>query len=327
VICGNWPAMDLLDHQRGKSADELSGYDIATVPEKTQNFAFGGTMFDGNEKRRLTASPGYLLADVLARDNLRPIGLGEDQEACLGFRDVTRRNYVFRKLNAVYQLRVALDALNQLYGDSVSHAFVDSDRYLSDTLQVRRVQDPGILLANTPTAQIIAGDFGKPAWTKTQGLTLTTESPLGVLAWLSLDRKPLAQSQRWCLKMIANATNQGEKRELHQNNSERTTYALTDLGQAPIDLGGKPADTPTVVTAGDRVLIKLYLVNGLWELVCEGAEYHLYCSTPGVKLELPALNGLLKVTAHRSDGTEDSQQATQPLVYPEGVSYITVRNW
>ena len=327
VICGNWPAMDLLDHQRDKSTDQLSGYDLATVPEKTQDFAFGGTMFDSNEKRRLTASPGYLLADVLARDTLRPIGLGEDKEACLGFRDMTRRNYVFRRLNAVNQLRVALDALSQLYGDSVSHSFVDSDRYLSDTMQVRRVQDPGVLLANTPTAQIIAGDFGKPAWTKTQELTLTTDSSLGVLAWLSLDRKPLAQSQRWCLKMITGATNQGERRELHQNNSERTTYALTDLGQAPIDLGGKPTDSPTVVTAGDRTLIKLYMANGLWELVCEGADYHLYCSTPGVKLQLPTLNGSLRLTLHRTDGTEDSQQATQPLVYPEGVSYISVRNW
>ena len=327
VICANWPAMDLLDHERGKSADQLSGYDLATVPEKTQDFLFGGTMFDANQRHRLTASPGYLLADVQARGNLRPIGIGDDREACLGFRDMTRGNYVFRRLNAVYQLRVALDALNQLYEDPVSHSFVDDDRYLSDTMQVRRVQDPGVLLANTPTAQIIAGDFSRPAWTKTQELTLSTDSPLGVLAWLSLDRKPLKQSQRWCLKFVTNATNHGERRELHQNNSERTLYALTDLGQAPISLGGSPSDNPTAVTAGDQTLIRLYMVNGLWELVCEGAEYHLYCSAPGMKAELPGLNGQLRITLHKTDGTEDTRQATQPFVYPDGVSYITVRNW
>ncbi len=81
------------------------------------------------------------------------------------------------------------------------------------------------------------------------------------------------------------------------------------------------------MTAGDQTLIRLYMVNGLWELVCEGAEYHLYCSAPGMKAELPGLNGQLRITLHKTDGTEDTRQATQPFVYPDGVSYITVRNW
>lgn len=327
VICGNWPAMDLLDHQRDKAADELSGYDLATVPEKAQDFLFGGTMFDGNERRRLTASPGYLLADVQAREHLRPIGIGEDGEACLGFRDMKRRNYVFRKLSAAHQLRVALDAINQLYDDPVSHSFVDNNRYLSDTMQVRRVIDPGVLLANTPQAQIIAGDFSRPVWTKTQELALTTQSPLGVLAWLSLDRKPLKDSQRWRLQMITSASNPGERRELHQNNSERTLYAMTDPGQGTVDLGGRACDTPSIATAGENTLIRVFMVNGQWELVRDGAEYHFTCSTPGIRLELPQLNGLLKVTVYGNDGSAKTEQATQPLVYPPGASYITIRNW
>jgi hypothetical protein len=327
VLCGNWPAMDLLDHQRGQSADQLSGYDVATVPEKGQDFLFGGTMFDAGSRRRMTASPGYLLADVQAQSHLRPIGVGEDGEACLGFRDMTRQNYVFRQLNAVYQLRVALDALNHIYDEGVSHNFVDSGRYLSDTGQVRRILDPGVLQVNAPQAQIICGDLRAATWTKTNGFALTTASPLGVVAWLSLDRKPLKDSQRWLLRMITNAANHGEQRSLHQNNSVATLYALTDLGQGPADSGGQPCDTPTVVTAAGQPLLRVFMINGAWELAGEGGDYHFACDTPGVRVEFPRLNPQVKLTVIRTDGTSDTRQATQPLVFPEGASYITVRNW
>ncbi|MEI6502461.1 MAG: hypothetical protein WCP21_15730, partial [Armatimonadota bacterium] len=54
IICGNWEAVDLLDHERGKTADQLSGYDLATVPENTQEFSFGGTMYDTGAKQRVS---------------------------------------------------------------------------------------------------------------------------------------------------------------------------------------------------------------------------------------------------------------------------------
>lgn len=326
IICGNWPAMDLLDHERGKSADQLSGYDMATVPEKAQDFSFGGTMYDSGDKRHLLASPGYLLADIQHDENLRPIGLGADGEMCLGFRDMRRRNYVFRKLNAVNELRVALDALNQLYDDPVSHNFVDNDRYTSDTGQVKRLVDAELLVLNAPLVQGFAGSFDKSELLKSSGLELSTPSPLGALVWVSLDGKPITTSQRWSLKMVTMAVNQGEEKNLHHTNATKTTYALTDLGKPPIDTLGKASPTPTTVTLNGKPLVTLYLCNGTWELVCDAGEYTLYCDTPGIKFTLPGLNGSVKMTTCSSDGQAQSQQATQPLVYPDAATMVTVRN-
>lgn len=327
IICGNWPAMDLLDHERGKSADQLSGYDMATVPEKAQDFTFGGTMYDSGERAHLLASPGYLLADVQQDPNLRPIGIGADGEMCLGFRDMKRRNYVFRKLNAVNELRVALDALGQLYDDPVSHSFVDSNRYTSDTGQVKRLVDAELLVLNAPLVQGFAGSFDRGQLLKTTGLELSTPSPLGALVWVSLDGKPIATCQRWSLKMVTVAVNQGEVKNLHHSNATKTTYALTDLGKAPIDTLGKASTTPTTVSMNGKPLVNLYLCNGTWELVCEGGDYTLYCDTPGVKFALPGLGNSVRLTTTGSDGQVQTQQATQPLVYPDGVNVVSVRNW
>lgn len=328
IICGNWEALDLLDHERGKSADRLSGYEVATVPEKTQDFSFGGTMYDSGSPRRLTASPGYLLADVQQNANYRPIGIGADGEMCLGFRDMKRNNYVFRKLGAVNELRVALDAIGQIFDDSVTHKFVDHNRYVSDTGQVRRLVDAELLVLNAPGAQGFAGSFAKAELLKTSGLELTTPTALGALVWVSLDGKPIATSQKWSLKMVSMAVNQGEEKALHHSNAEKTTYALTALGNSPIDTLGKTSTEPTRVTLNGKPLLELYLVNGTWELTCAAGEYTLYCDTPNVKFAIPAVEGAVKfTTTAASDGKVESQQASQPLMYPAGVAMVGVRKW
>lgn len=324
IICSNWPNMDLLDHQRGKAADQLSGYEVATVPEKTQEFTFGGTMFAKGETRRLTASPGYLLADVQHHPDLRPLGVGADNEASLGFRDMTRNNYVFRQLNASLQLRVALDALGQIYDDKVSHSFVDTGRYVSDTGQVRRLIGSELLLVDAPQAQGIAGNLQNSGQTRTSALSLTTNNPLGVLLWLSLDGKPAATSTRWVLKMVTTAVNTGEVKSLHYSNPERTMYALTELGKAPVSTLGAASEAPTTVVLADKPVLQAYLTGGTWELLCEGGKYTLYCDTPGMRFSLPRLAGTVRVDQPGSAG--EPARLTQPFVYPAGARVLEIRN-
>lgn len=326
IICSNWPTMDLLDHQRGKSADQLSGYDVATIPEKTQDFTFGGTMYDSGEKRHLLASPGYLAADVQQNPDYRVIGLGADGESCLGFRDMKRRNYVFRKLTAASQLRVALDALNHLYNDPVSHRFVDTNCYVSDTGQVTRLVDAELLQVDAPQVKALAGSFGVAKLNKVSQLELTTATPFGTLIWISLDHKPLSSSQFWCLKMVSTATHRNEQKNLHHSNAEKTTYALTDLGQPPIDTLGKPCATPTVIQLDGKPVISLELINGTWELIYQGAEYRFFCDTPGIKFSLPQLGSTVRLTTYGGGGMT-SNQASQPITYPTNVNVIGLRKW
>lgn len=326
VICGNWPAGDLLDHRRDRTADVLSGYDVATVPEKTQEFSFGGTMFPPGAKERLTASPGYLLADVQHHEDYRPIGVGADGEACLGFRDMKRRNYVFRKLAAAHEMRVALDALNQLFDDEVSNAFLDTQRFSSDTGQVRRLVDAELLLVDAPQAQVIAGALQNAALTRTKQMSVSSESPMGVVVWVSLDGKPVGTSQRWSLKFVSTATNRGEIKNLHQNNRERTTYALTELGTSPVSTLGEVSATPTIVSLADKALVKTTLRNGTWELMCEGQSYYLYCDTPGVRFEFPQMRASVNVTAYQSDESSAANRTDQPVSYPSGIRLLQIAN-
>jgi len=326
VICANWPTMDLLDHETDKSVDQLSGYDIATVPEKTQEFSFGGTMYDAGQKVTLIASPGYLLADVQHNEALRPIGVGADGEACLGFRDMKRNNYVFRKLSARHELRVALDAVSQLYGDQVSHQFVDDNRYVSDTGQVKRLVDGELLLVDAPQVQALAGALQGPARTATSALSLSSASPIGVVIWLSLDGRPADRSEHWCLKMVTVATNTAEVKGLHHSSRETTTYALTDLGKPPVTTSGTPSDKPTTISLAGRELLRVFMENGTWELLGEGRQYYLWCDTPGVNVAFPGLAQAVSLTRFTDKGGEEPQTVAQPIVYPAEARMVAVRN-
>jgi hypothetical protein len=326
IICGNWPADDLLDHRRDQAPDQLSGYEVATVPEKTQDFSFGGTMFPAGQKHRLTASPGYLLADVQHHEEYRPIGVGEDGETCLGFRDMRRRNYVFRRLGAAQQLRVALDALAQLHDAPVGNEMVDTQRFTSDTGQVRRLVDAELLLVDAPQAQVIAGSLQRRELTQTPQLSLTTATPIGALVWVSLDSRPVASSTRWMLKLVSTATNTEETKQLHHTNEERTTFALSALGRPPIATLGEVAATASTVELGGKQVLSVHLVNGVWELLVEGGAWQFYCDTPGVSFSLPQLRPEVTVTRVLPSGETQRERLTQPLTYPSGVTMLRVTN-
>ncbi len=326
VICGNWPASDLLDHRRDQSPDQLSGYDVATVPERTQYFTFGGTMFPAGSRHRLSASPGYLLADVQHHEDYRPIGIGEDGETCLGFRDMRRSNYVFRRLGAAQQLRVALDALAQLHNAPVGNEMVDTGRFVSDTGQVRRLVDAELLLVDAPQAQVIAGSLRQASLTRTPQLSLTTATPIGALVWVSLDGRPVAASTRWVLKLTSTATNTDETKQLHHTNPERTTFSLTALGKPPVTTLGEPAATPTTVDLDGKQVLAVHLVNGVWELLVEGGVWTFYCDTPGVTFRLPQLRPEVTVTRVLPTGEAQRERQTQPLTYPSGVAMLRVTN-
>ena len=283
-------------------------------------------MFPAGQQRRLTASPGYLLADVQHHEDYRPIGIGEDNETCLGFRDMRRKNYVFRKLSAVNQMRVALDALNQLHGVEADNTMVDSQRFVSDTGQVKRLVDAELLLVDAPQVQAIAGSLQNQALTRTSQLALVSTSAIGTLVWISLDGRPAETSQRWSLKMVTMATNTGEVKQLHQSNADRTTFELSDMGKPPITTLGEAGGAGTTVALAGKPLLTVFLTNGTWELVCEGQTLQFYCDTPGVRFSLPQLRETVSLTKLTADGAGPRERVTQPLTYPADVRLVQVAN-
>ncbi len=323
IICQNWEAEDLLDHQRDRGIEQKSGYQVATVPGGNASYTFGGTMFSAGEKERVQTAPAFLVADVNAQD-LRPIGVDGAGEGCVGFRDVKRNVYAFRRLTGHQKLRVALDALGQIYGMPISHEYVDNEVYKSDTGQITRDIGAGLLLVDTPCLHAVAGSLNNPAKAKTSQLRISSASETGAVVWASFDAKPPAQSKRWLLKTATVAANTGQKTRLHYSNAEKTVYVLEALGRPPITTAAEKTTQPTVIALNGREVIRIWLKNGTWELNCEEGRYYLVCDTPGVQVELPELGAGVSVTVINDGAPGAATLQKQPFEYGEAFSLILV---
>ncbi len=324
IVCGNWAAEDLLDHKRDQGIEQKAGYEVATVPGDYRYYTFGATMFSAGQTRRVQTDPAFLVADVKAQ-GLKPIGIDAVNEGCVGFRDVKRNVYAFRRLTADQKLRVALDALGQIYGAPVSHEFVDKNVYTSDTGQISRDISAGVMTVDTPYLHAVAGHLHNRAKAKTSRLDVETAAETGAVIWTSFDRRGPAESRHWALKMVTVAANTGQQLELHHSNADRTVYALKAMGRAPITTLSEKTSRPTVVTLAGREVLRIYLKNGTWELVREGAGYYLWCDTGGVKFELPQLGAKAELVSVNDSEAASGRVQEQPFVYEEGFDLLLVR--
>jgi hypothetical protein len=321
IICGDHPAEDLLDHTREKSPAEKSGYEVSTTPSNTLAFTFGGTMYAPGQKVSLHTFPGFALADVESNPNLRAIGKGEDSVTTYGFRDMARQSYVFRAISEENKLRVACDALGQIFDEPIiNHEAAAERRFVSDTRQIVRVEGQNLLIVDAPTAQGLSGALSEGTL-KTSQLSLQTASPVGTLMWVSLDGKPADTSQRWQLKMVTIAANTGEKKEPHPAGQGVVKTALLAAGEGPVLTFGEASQKPTTITLAGAEIARIGLYNGSFEIVRDRRDYIVYCDTPGVQIALPALGKDVYVTS--ADGRR--VELSQPVAYPKGAPFIVVR--
>ncbi|MFP3905310.1 MAG: hypothetical protein ACLFWB_13785, partial [Armatimonadota bacterium] len=321
ILCSNWPTEDLHDHKRDQSLEEKAGYQVATVPGDHGYYTFGGTMFSAGQTLRFLTDPAFLVADVKAQ-NYRPIGSSRDRESCVGFRDTQRDNYVFRRLTAHQKLRCALDALKQIYDAPVSHDFVDRKEYRSDTRQIERNIDDGVLTVQAPHFQAIGGNLSSTA-ARTETLDINSDADTGTVVWTSFDGKGPAASTHWMIKMVTVAENTGQAMKHHHSNAEKTVYRLEEMGDTPIRTNGRNSSTPTVVSLNGRDVLRVWLHNGLWELVYENGRYYFNCDTADVKIELPDLPDTVEVSTIGTEPPERSPQ-NQPLKYGASFSLLSM---
>ena len=323
VISAENRAEDLLDHGHSTTLVERSGYQVATVPAGRTLFTWGGTLMGpGTEAERAT-HPGFSLPDV-EQQGLRPIGRGSEGQRCLGFRDVSRQVWGFHALEPEDKLRVALDALGQLYDERISHAYVDRRRYVSDTRQIVRVEDAELLRVNAPTFQALAGALANAEAGAPGELTVDTNTPIGAICWLSLDGKSAKESEHWLLKMVSIAINTGEEKSIHVGEAERAIFALTAVGTAPIRTLGKVSERGTTVALAGAEVAWVGLFNGCWELVREGDEYYFYCDTPGTPLRLAGKDEW-RVSVFSGEGEPSELTAAGELKYPDGAVFVRLR--
>ena len=102
------------------------------------------------------------------------------------------------------------------------------------------------------------------------------------------------------------------------------TYLLVRplaAGDGPVLTFGEPSAKPTIIALAGAEIARLGLYNGSFEIVRDRRDYIVYCDTPGVKIELPALGKDVYVTS--ADGKREGM--SQPVTYPKGAQFIVVR--
>jgi hypothetical protein len=322
VISAEERAEDLVNRRHEATLAEKSGYPVGTTPAGRVAFEWGGTLYDAGDRVVRATHPGFSLGEVQAHDHYRPIGVGAGGIRAFGLRDMRRDNWVYHALQPEDKLRATLDAFGQLYDERISHDFLETERFVSDTRQIVRDEDAELLVVNTPTFQAIAGAL-ETAGRATGRMSVRSPSTIGAVCWLSLDGEGPDDSRRWLLKMVTIALNTGEEKALHVGERERAIFSLDAGGDPPITTLGQPVTIGTTVGLNDTEVAEVGLVNGTWEIVRDGDRYHIYCDTPGATVTIADADGT--AVAYTENGSETRLEYDGTLTWPENARMVTIR--
>lgn len=140
----------------------------------------------------------------------------------------------------------------------------------------------GRLTVRTDRFVAVCGEFPEGKAVRIGDWSLVTGSPFGAFVAVSLDGRPLVQSQRILLKMVTVAANTGQKLDTAPPGAPGK-WQLTSWGKPPVVTGGGVSDVPLRVSLGKRELVSLALRNGTWEVLVEDGRAALVCDTGGIR--------------------------------------------
>jgi len=207
-------------------------------------------------------------------------------------------------------------------GDAPAGA-CDLSAYVSDTGQIRRLVDEERLVLDAPRVQAVAGALTTEPM-RTPSAAFSTPSPIGMIAALSLSDKPLADTDSLLVKMVTVAANTGEQKTTREAPPGAPQFRLEAFGDAPVLTHGKPSDQPTTVDLAGSPLISVYLENGTWEAVKQGATWYVWCDTPGARVSLPRLGTEVNVTPFTAAGAGEPKRLGQPFTYSKGCLFVRI---
>lgn len=317
LLFANQRHTDLKFQGTADGLDERHGYSIATGRSGLFNFTFQGIGYDAGATQPAQAWPVYNVEDINAK-GFKPVGIAEGT-AALGFQDPAHKVFLFHNLKYDHASRVALDALRDWSGAAVSHQSIDKGIYNSDTRQLQRNLHTRVLTIDTPTMQAIVGRFDTGVQ-RTSALALTSPTPIGTISAESLDGKPLAESERYLLKMTSKARN--DMMQLTPEPKGPKPFKLYSLGSPPIRTDGVASKAPTRVELGGKPLFELYLQNGTWEYLAEPGHALLYLDTGDVRVTLPAQAKLIRW--HMPGNVIELEPTSPMFTVPSGVLYTEI---
>ncbi|HEX2949839.1 MAG TPA: hypothetical protein VHV83_09785 [Armatimonadota bacterium] len=317
LVFANQRNTDLHNKNTADGMDVRQGYQIQTGRGGSFSFTFRGVGYDAFTTRSIQAWPSYQLSDLRAK-NLLPIAT--DDTSALGFIDPKAHIIGFRNLQEDLATRVAVDALHDWKNAAISHNDFDQGRRRSDTGQIDRSFAANLLRIETPTIQAIVGDFTSQAALQTSSLQLSTPTPIGTLVAESLDGKPLAETERYAIKMTSRAHN--DQTLIKPSNDGPKPHKLTSLGEPPIITDGKPSATPTRLTFNGKVLLDMQLMNGTWEYVAEPERALLFLDTGDILVKLPQQPALIRW--HTQGDVIEMKPTDNTFTVPAGVRFTEI---
>jgi len=303
---------------------QRSGYPFGTIFAPKGRFVFDGLVHDQGQAVTLGASARFGVSDLQAA-GCEPLGVSDDGACAVGFWDPKRQSVVLTPAADTESLRGALDVLagQPPEGAPPAHAALDAQTYTSDTGQLtRRLRDERLIL-DTPSVQAFAGALDSEAM-RTSSLTVRSASPLGVLIALSLDGKPLTQSETLLVKQVTMAGNTGEKKSTREAPPGSPGLKLEDFGTAPVLTHGEPTDHPTSVDLAGQPLLKAFLTNGTWEAIRKGRGWCVWCDTPSARFSFPSLGPSVQIVAFAETGPGSAITSAQPFAYPKACLFLRV---
>ncbi len=303
----------------------LSGYSVAPRLAAEQRFVFDGLVYDAGHA--LALAPGLRFAtEQLHNAGYEAVGVGEDGGLACGFFDPRRENCVLADVGAATVLRAAADLAAGLNGGGVlrpAHGAFDREEFVSDTGEVTRLIKDEQLILNAPRVKAVAGALGGGKL-PTSDLTINSSAPLGVVIALSLDERPLLDSEAFLLKMVTVAANKGEKKSVRDAPPGSPQLKLEAFGTGPVDTKGRPASDPTTVRLDGELVLSAYQANGTWEAVRAGQLWYLWSDTPGARFSLAGLAGAVRVVPFGKSGPGEALSTAQPFVYPADCLFVRV---
>ena len=302
LLSRNDPSLDIVGDSLDWTSD-LYGYDVALLPGGSGNYQFDGLFLMPPGARARDGCGRFALAALQAA-GAQPVGQGGVD--AIGFWDPRRQVLGFGRLTAREQVMAALDELNAIYHVPVSHDDAITRRYLSDTGELQRDSAKGRLTIDAPRLAAVAGDLRGGPFTLGP-LTIDTLSAAGVVLVTSLDGRPLAETQRFMVKMVANPVNSAMTVSAPgPQNDPSDRWIVGYGGGPPVRTGGRPAAGGWRLGRNGLPWLSVDQIDGVCELSHDLDGWRWFTDTPDVHVNLP---GAERAWAVAADGRESELPA------------------
>jgi hypothetical protein len=292
----DFDAVLLFGYQTSPRPDVLGDFDHQADPTVWGLFALGSLAFQRGDIRPATravqiAYTPDTLFQGLQRNNpllrlswfVRVINTLREPEAVLPLRP-NSSNPMTVRADQPDALEAILDIFGRS-GQSFNSKAFQNGILRSETGETVRLSSQGMLTLITPRAVAACGEFPTYQPITLGNWTLITPTPVGALMIVSLDGKPLIESQRFSIKMVSRAENTEQLLERAPDGSP-SRLVLKNQGRAPVITYGRAAHGATIVRRGNETIISLGMMDGTWELLVREGKAALICDTPGIRVTL-----------------------------------------